>query len=363
MGKLNSLLYREGDLEGLDITVPPSRVLFGSDKFCDILSGLDGLGIEHPIIVSTQGGRQRLKKLFPGLDLPYFDGVLPHGPEAVVEAFRNIYLSGGHDAVIAVGGGSVLGLGKIMSAEEQARFVAVPTTLSGSEMTPIYGRKIGLQKVTKVNPACQPDVIVYDPSLSAQLPHSVLSASAMNSLAHSVEAVFINKTQDTPELAQAAIHSLFEGVPAVLKCADCTSSRLKVQYGGFLGGLLIQKNGIALHHELCHVIGGLFGIDHGVSNSTVLAHVVAYNMVNADPVLRGFFFRMWGDESPADRVYHFAKSIDAPLALEDYGVTLGDVSGIVDKLLTKGFTNPPRRLDREAVKDMLAHIIEGRRPA
>ena len=56
--------------------------------------------------------------------------------------------------------------------------------------------------------------------------------------------------------------------------------------------------------------------------------------------------------------YHFAKSIDAPLALEDYGVTLGDVSGIVDKLLTKGFANPPRRLDREAVKDMLAHIIE-----
>ena len=95
MGKLNSLLYREGDLEGLDITVPPSRILFGSDKFCDILSGLDGLGIEHPIIVSTQGGRQRLKKLFPGLDLPYFDGVLPHGPEAVVEAFHNIYLSVG----------------------------------------------------------------------------------------------------------------------------------------------------------------------------------------------------------------------------------------------------------------------------
>ena len=68
----------------------------------------------------------------------------------------------GMACVIAVGGGSVLGLGKIMSAEEQARFVAVPTTLSGSEMTPIYGRKIGLQKVTKVNPACQPDVIVYD---------------------------------------------------------------------------------------------------------------------------------------------------------------------------------------------------------
>ena len=153
MGKLNSLLYREGDLEGLDITVPPSRALFGSDKFCDILSGLDGLGIEHPIIVSTQGGRQRLKKLFPGLDLPYFDGVLPHGPEAVVEAFHNIYLSGGHDAVIAVGGGSVLGLGKIMSAEEQARFVAVPTTLSGSEMTPIYGRKIGCKKSLRSIPS------------------------------------------------------------------------------------------------------------------------------------------------------------------------------------------------------------------
>ncbi len=204
-------------------------------------SGLDESGFKSPIFISTVGGCRRLKKQFPGLEFPFFDGALPHGPETVVEALRNIYVSGGHDAVIAVGDGSVLGLGKIMSAEERAMFVAVPTTLSGSEMTPIFGRKIGSQKVTKVNPACQPDVIVYDPNLSACLPRSVLSASAMNSLAHSVEAVFINKTQDTYEIAQAAIHALFEGVPAVLKSADSTSSRLKVQYGGFLGGLLIQK--------------------------------------------------------------------------------------------------------------------------
>ena len=63
---------------------------------------------------------------------------------------------------------------------------------------------------------------------------------------------------------------------------------------GFFGWAVDSKNGIALHHELCHVIGGLFGIDHGVSNSTVLAHVVAYNMVNADPVLRGFFPHVGG---------------------------------------------------------------------
>ena len=68
-----------------------------------------------PSLSALKVGVSVWKKLFPGLDLPYFDGVLPHGPEAVVEAFHNIYLSGGHDAVIAVGGGSVLGLGKIMS--------------------------------------------------------------------------------------------------------------------------------------------------------------------------------------------------------------------------------------------------------
>ena len=269
--------------------------------FAQFLSDFCGLDLSNPILVSTAGGCARLKICSHIWRFAIFDGVLPHGPEEVVEAFRSRYLSGGHDAVIAVGGGSVLGMGKIMAAEEQARFVAVPTTLSGSEMTPIFGRKIGREKVTKTDPQCQPELIIYDPLISVDLPDRVLSASAMNSLAHSVEAVFIRKTPDTPELAQVAISALMDGVPAVMARSDAVKSRLRVQYGGFLGGLLIQKNGIALHHELCHVIGGVFGIDHGISNSAVLAHVVAYNMVGEDPFLQEYFFRLWGDESPAHK--------------------------------------------------------------
>ena len=75
-----------------------------------------------------------------------------------------------------------------------------------------------------------------------------------------------------------------------------------------------------------------------------------------------FFSRMWGDESLAGSIYHFAKSIGAPLALRDYGVTVEDVPGIVDRLLAKGFSNPPRCLERDALTDMLGHIVEGRKP-
>jgi len=193
VGLENAASHAALRLSLFELELLPARVVFGAGTSAELRRRLEDLGVQSPLVVATQAGQARYRHVVSALDdlrAAHFFAAEPHCPEAVVERCRRAYLEAGCDGVVAIGGGSTLGLGKILAAEEGARFVALPTTYSGSEMTPLFGRKIGDEKRVARDPRCRPQLVIYDSDLTVSLPRRVAVATGMNSVAHAVEALY-----------------------------------------------------------------------------------------------------------------------------------------------------------------------------
>ncbi len=108
------------------------------------------------------------------------------GDGAGLAAFR----ASGADCVVALGGGSTIGLGKAIAVRTGADQVVIPTTYAGSEMTDILGETEGGRKTTRRDPAIRPEVVVYDVDLTLTLPPAMTVTSALNAVAHAVEGLY-----------------------------------------------------------------------------------------------------------------------------------------------------------------------------
>lgn len=347
-----------------ELALPPINAIFGAGERHRLRAALDSLGARRPLLAATRAGGERYAEVFAPLGelspVEFFEAE-PHCPVEVVERCRDRYRAGGCDSVVAVGGGSTLGLGKILAAEESATFVAVPTTYSGSEMTPLYGRKIGAEKRVRRDSACRPRLVVYDSELTYSLPARVAATSGMNSLAHAVEALYPQKPDPlTPPLARQALEALRDGLGAIAvgdRSGEALDSAL---YGGMLGGILVAACGIALHHQLCHVIGGLFDLPHGETNGVVLPHAVAYNLP-AIAAARQTIEAVFGGRAAPRALFDFAGRIGAPQSLRELGMPPDGIEPTVSAMLARGGWNP-RPLEREGLERLVRNAFEGRPP-
>jgi len=351
-------------LPAFELDLLPVHMSFGSGQSAQLRVHLDRLDVKRPLLVGTRAAETRYSRVFAALaDLPtvaFFDAQ-PHCPEAVVERCRQTYVDADCDGVVAIGGGSTLGLGKILAAEQAATFIALPTTYSGSEMTPLFGRKIGREKRVGRDPRCRPAFVIYDPALTSDLPPAVAVASGMNSVAHAVEALYPQRPNPlAPWLAEQALGAHRDGLRAIARGAPTGAALAAAHYGGFLGGVLVSMCGIALHHQLCHVIGGLFDLPHRETNSVVLPHVVAYN-APAIPGARTVIERVFEADDAARALFDFAHEIHAPQSLRDLGMPESGIDPTVAAMLAHGGWNP-RPLEREGLEGLVRNAFEGRRP-
>lgn len=346
------------------VNLPKVDARFAPDSAVEAtLLTCKNLGMRRALRVGTPHGSRRYADTWQGLEpvaAADFHEALPHCPIDTVEACRETFIKYRCDGVIAIGGGSTIGLGKILSAEEAAVFVALPTTYSGSETTSIFGRKIDGQKRTAIDEKCRPDCIVYDARLSMDLPRLISITSAMNSIAHAVEALY-PKVQN-PLAATFALEALRAHKRGfdTLENGDELSARQDLLYGGFLGGLAIGMSGIALHHQLCHVIGGLFDLPHAETNSAILPHAIAYNrgfIPDADDEIKHVF----GGSDSAQTIFDFASKHGAPMSLSDIGMPETGIERVVNGMLAHAGYNP-RPLDEAALRDLVTHAYEGIRP-
>lgn len=346
-------------------TSHPSNVLFGvgrAKQLRQIVKDFDGTRI---FFVTSESGVKRHSDLLDSLSdfaPKVFDQVQPHCPQEVVDDAIKAYSEHGADLVVAIGGGSSLGIGKILKAEHGAKFIAVPTTYSGSEMTPIYGRKLKGAKRTKVDRAAIPDAVIYDPVLTLRLPEKVSAATGMNSLAHAVEALYpIEPNPIAFDLAKQAIKLHAKALPIIAREPRDISARIDALYAGFLGGLLVSMVGVALHHALGHVVGGLFDMEHGDYNSAILPHVIAYNGPRATAAADAIATSLCVSDASRG-VYDLASSIGAPSSLESLGMPACGVAPAVDAILAKNPRNP-RELTRSHMTKMIERIHQGVRPS
>ena len=215
-----------------------------------------------------------------------FTQVEPHVPRETVDAARALAQQQKIDVVVVLGGGSAMGVGKGVAFREGPEagpapaLIAIPTTYAGSEMTPVFGttnRAEGRKSVRR-DPAVLPKLVIYDPEVTLDLSPELTASTAINALAHCVEACYARDVNPlvTP-VALEGVRRIVRSLPLCITNGRNLDAREDLLTGAYLAGFSIGNATMALHHGLCHVLGGRTGVAHGVLNAIMLPHVMQFN--------------------------------------------------------------------------------------
>jgi alcohol dehydrogenase class IV len=260
-----------------------------------------------------------------------------------------------------VGGGSTIGLGKALALRTDCVQVVLPTTYAGSEVTTILGETEHGVKTTQRTPKVLPEVVIYDVMLTLTLPPSLSAASGMNALAHAVEALYAKDANPMVSLfAQACIRALGESLPRVVADPASVDARTAAQYGGWLGGTCLGAVGMALHHKVCHVLGGAFDLPHAQTHAVLLPHVAAYN-APATPEAMQRVATALGAVDAAGGLHALARSLRLPASLREIGMPAEGIERAVDLVMKDAYWNP-RPLEREPIRAMITRAWRGEAP-
>lgn len=180
----------------------PGRTLFGRGRLADVRRETERLGA-RALVLCSAGRRALAERVVAQLGescVGLHDRAAPHVPyERVVGALARAEALDA-DVLVAVGGGSTIGLAKGVALQKPLPILAIPTTYSGSEMTPIWGLTRDGHKVTGRDPAAKPRTVLYDPDLTLGLPAALSATSGLNALAHAVEALYAADLERAAEL-------------------------------------------------------------------------------------------------------------------------------------------------------------------
>ncbi|MEO0326516.1 MAG: iron-containing alcohol dehydrogenase, partial [Myxococcota bacterium] len=330
-----------------------ARVLFGAGALAQLRTLLPERG--KALVVVSPGRRalgERALALLGDRAHGLFAGALPHVPEATVADAAEALA--GAKALVALGGGSAIGLGKALAlGGDELHFVAVPTTYAGSEMTPIYGITGADGKVTGRDARVQPKAVLYDPELTTGLPVPVSMASGLNAIAHAVEALYAPGVDPLVALtAEEAIRTLHRALPRVKEAPGDLRARADALYGAHLAGHVLAESAMGLHHKLAHVLGGRFGLPHAETHAALLPYVVAYNHDGAKPAMAQLrqALGLGAHADPARTLHDFARRLEAPTRLGS--LSRDEVPEAARRATAQAYANPVA-LDERKLRALL----------
>ncbi len=342
---------------------PAMRVVFGAGSVAELAKEVDRLGAKRALLLATPGRTAMVKSVADPLGsrvAGVFDRVVMHTPLELAEEARRLAASVQADCCVVVGGGSTIGFGKAIALTSALPLLAVPTTYSGSEMTTIWGISEGGAKKTGRDPKVLPKTVIYDPALTLDLPPHVSAASGMNAMAHCVEALYAHDGNPIVSMmAEEGIRALASALPRVMENPKDIDARSDALYGAWLAGCTISTTSIALHHKLCHVLGGSFNLPHAETHSIVLPHAVRYNESAAEAMRR--IERALGKRDAAAAIYDLEKKLRLPLRLADIGMKEQDLERAARIAADAPYPNP-RKVEYAPVLELLRHAYKGVRP-
>lgn len=340
-----------------------TRVVFGAGTIAQVGPEVARLGHSRALVLSTphqkQDAEDLAKRLGP-LSGGVFAGAAMHTPVDVTEAALAIFAASGATAVVSLGGGSTTGLGKAIATRTGADQVVIPTTYAGSEMTDILGETAAGAKTTRRDASIRPEVVIYDVDLTLSLPVAMTMTSAMNAIAHGVEAFYAADRNPIIELmCRDALVAFKDGLPVLKDNPLDADARAQALYGAWLCSTALGYVTMALHHKLAHVLGGSFNTPHAETHAILLPHTAAFNAV-AVPDLLAPLTQTFGF-APGAGLWDFAKKIGAPMKLADLGLSPADLDRAADIAVQNPYANP-RPFDRTDIRDLLQAAYEGHRP-
>jgi len=345
-------------------TMAPVKVRFGPGERAATAEEVEALGARRALVLATPqqaDAAEALAATLGGLSAGAYPHAAMHTPVAVTEAAMRHVEAVRADCLVAIGGGSTTGLGKAIAYRTDLPQIVIPTTYAGSEATPILGETADGVKTTLTDPKVQPEVIIYDAELVRSLPQGLTVTSALNAMAHAAEALYARERNPVSTiLAREGIAAFARALPAVVEDPDDLDARGETLYGAWLCGTVLGQVGMALHHKLCHTLGGSFDLPHAETHAIVLPHAVAYNAA-AVPELLAPIATVLGGDRPGAALHDLAARLGAPLALRDLGLAESDLDRAADIAVQKPYWNP-RPVEREGLRALLQAAWEGRRP-
>lgn len=335
--------------------VPAQRVVFATGALARVGEETERLGLSCVLVVATPGSGARLGSqvvaLLGARSAGLHGRAVVHVPKAVAEAGIAVAREKTADGLVAVGGGAAIGLAKAIARETGLPILAIPTTYSGSEATPIFGISDGERKITGRDPKVLPRTIIYDPDLTLGLPGAVSAASGMNAIAHCVEGFWAEgRTPVTMALACEAIRRFAGNLPAVAVNGADREARAQCLIGAWLAGAVLSA-GTGLHHKLAHVLGGL-GLPHAETHAIILPHVTRFNL-EAAPDAKTRLAAAFGGDQPADTIAAFLKTLPIPQRLREVGFDAAKSDFVADEIAAAAITSP-RQVAVNDVREILA---------
>lgn len=340
---------------------PPVRVSIGAGARHRIGDEMAALGLSRALVLTTPGhaamGEAVCADLGP-LAAGRFSGAAMHTPVEVTQAA--LAAAGNADCVVAIGGGSAIGLGKAVALRTGLLQIVLPTTYAGSEATPVLGQTEDGRKRTLRSPDVQPEVILYDPALVATLPVRLTVTSGFNAMAHALEALYARDANPlSDQLALAGLRAFVGGLPRVVADPGDLAAREETLFGAWLCGTVLAQVGMALHHKLCHTLGGSFGLPHAETHTVMLPHTVAYNEEAAAPALAPASALLGAPVGCG--LFDLATSLGAPLSLRELGLDEAALDRAADLAVADPYWNP-RPVERGAIRALLQDAWQGKRP-
>jgi alcohol dehydrogenase class IV len=375
----------------------PTRILTGIGRIADLPKTCRAQGIAKPLVVTDRGLAdspivagivERLQTT--GLDAAIFGDVKSNPTGANLTAGVAAYKAGGHDGVVAVGGGSALDIGKCVAfmqaqsrpvwdfedvgdwwrranAEGIAPIIAVPTTAgTGSEVgrAGVITNEATHEKKIIFHPAMMPKVAIEDPELAVGLPRHLTVGTGMDALAHCFEAYCVNSFHP---LADGVAIEGVRIVDAYLPRAAANGADLEARAYMFaaasMGATAFQK-GLGAIHSVSHPVGARFDTHHGMTNGVMFPYVMLANreaIASKMPALaRALALPKADFDAMLDWILGLRKKLDVPHTLAEMGVKESDAKAIAaDAVKDPTAGGNPRALSEAEFEALTLAAIRG----
>ncbi|WP_378143749.1 maleylacetate reductase [Cnuibacter sp. UC19_7] len=339
----------------------PQRVRFGTGSVAEALAA-EIVDREARSVMVIASGREMptARRACGAFEVAlWWDEVTVHVPLELAERARTASRDGHIDLVIALGGGSAIGLAKAIALTERLPIVAVPTTYAGSEATTVWGLTSEGRKTTGSDDVVLPSTVVYDSELVTSLPAELAVASAMNAAAHCVDSMWAPRTDPLVQaLAEEGLRSLGSGLSAFRDDPDGITAREELQFGAYVSGVAFSAAGSGLHHKICHVLGGAYDLPHAPLHTAVLPHVLAFN-APAAPQAEARIARALGSDSAVHGLRRLYSILPVTPSLAALGFTRDDIPRGVELILPVVPDSNPRPVTADDLTDLLTAAWEG----
>jgi len=384
-------------VSGIVAKMLPDRVpvtFVGSGSLGEICDSIGSQGVSRVLIVTDAvlnelGIVARVNDACraAGVDAVVYDGVLPDPTFAQIEAGHARFLSGGCDAVLAVGGGSPMDAAKMIAAmatnggdlhklegkmrvrKRPAPLFAIPTTAgTGSEVTiaAVVSDTQSHQKKFFLDPKLLPAMTALDPTLMTGIPGPITAATGMDALTHAIESyVAKTSTAQTESYATMAVRLVFEHLPTAFKDGEDLEARKGMALASYYAGLAFTRTSVGYVHAIAHNLGAKYGTPHGLANALALPHVLDFSKSAAQRQLAELGTLIGvssGSEAERaqgfiDAVRSLALSIGIPTALDD--LRADDIGELADLALAEAFLDypVPRFMTKSDCEGVVAKLL------